>query len=927
MENNKHLSICTFNCRSFKNSLPVIHDLCEHHDIVMLQEHWLLPNELGLLNNVHDKFQSYGLSAVDVSIDILVGRPFGGTAILYRKSLAEQVTVVASDESRITSIQLDTNFGPLLLLNVYMPTNYGDESSLELYRDCLAKLHAVITDTDSLHTIIAGDFNCCPGSRFFVEFNSFATENNLVLSDLNRLNNVITYVSDDATKTSWIDHILCSWSADTLIDNINVINDVVISDHKPVSFNVICTPSAVHSHTQTTSYSSNYRVPLWSTCDYSTLDHYADYLDNLLQQVSVPSMVIKSDNSSSEIEQFYRDVFACISKATAYCIPSRQQSSSDFNVPGWNTYVSEKHDAARKAYTNWLDVGKPKFGYYFDCMKRTRAVFKLALRYCRNHVEQLKADACAESLFDKDPRKFWNSVYKLSNSKASCHITSIGGACGAENVANMWKTHFQELYRDTDHNKYQNIFQEKVSANNMAVVDTPLLNVQDIVNAISSQKRGKAAGPDGIHTDAFVYGCHRLKVYLCIMFNLFLMSGYIPDAFCQSTIIPLVKCKSGDLSDVNNYRAIALSNSASKILETLLFDFIETSNATDIYQFGFRKNHSTSICTHVFKKTVDYYRQNGSHVFTCFIDFNKAFDNVDYWLLFCKLIDSNDSITCFCSTRLLASWYSRQSMCVRWQNVCSDYFNVNKGVRQGGILSPFLFRFYIRDLIFSITSLNIGCNFAGTNVSLLAYADDIVLLAPSWRALQYLLGAVEVAGININMTFNTRKTVCMVFNPSDRGKIVAKTFPAFSLSNCSLVTVNQFKYLGHIIDNSFSDDSDINREIKTLFTRTNILSRRFKRCSLAVKLRLFRTFCMCFFDIALWTDFTVGAINRFASCYYKCIKCFFGYPKYSSVTNMLFELGLPSFNTLIHNSKLSFANRASACDNAIVRCVLLFNSL
>ena len=85
-------------------------------------------------------------------------------------------------------------------------------------------------------------------------------------------------------------------------------------------------------------------------------------------------------------------------------------------------------------------------------------------------------------------------------------------------------------------------------------------------------------------------------------------------------------------------------------------------------------------------------------------------------------------------------------------------------MRQGGIglLSPYLFRFYIRDLIFSTISLNIGCNFAGTNVSLLAYADDLVLLAPSWRALQCLLKAVEVAGININMTFNTRKTVCMV---------------------------------------------------------------------------------------------------------------------------------------------------------------------
>jgi len=155
---------------------------------------------------------------------------------------------------------------------------------------------------------------------------------------------------------------------------------------------------------------------------------------------------------------------------------------------------------------------------------------------------------------------------------------------------------------------------------------------------------------------------------------------------------------------------------------------------------------------------------------------------------------------------------------------------------------------------------------------------------------------------------------------------VAKSFPAFTLSSCSLETVNQFKYLGHIIDNSFSDDKDISREIKTLFARTNVLGRRFKRCSVAVKVRLFRTFCICFYDIALWTYYTVGAFNRFASCYYKCMKCFFGYPKYSSVTNMLFELGLPSFNTLIHNSNISFANRASACDNTIVQCVLLLNS-
>jgi len=128
-------------------------------------------------------------------------------------------------------------------------------------------------------------------------------------------------------------------------------------------------------------------------------------------------------------------------------------------------------------------------------------------------------------------------------------------------------------------------------------------------------------------------------LYLSILFNLFLRYGYVPDAFSRATIIPLVKCKTGDLSDVNNYRAIALSNSVTKILESLLYCFIESHVAADEYQFGFKKNHSSALCTHVLKETVNYYLQNGSHVFVCFIDFNKAFDNVDYWLLFSKLVD------------------------------------------------------------------------------------------------------------------------------------------------------------------------------------------------------------------------------------------------------------------------------------------------
>ena len=71
----RDISVCSFNCRGFKNSLHTIHELCNNHDIVLLQEHWLLPCDLALLNTVHSDFLSTGLSAVDISSNILVGRP------------------------------------------------------------------------------------------------------------------------------------------------------------------------------------------------------------------------------------------------------------------------------------------------------------------------------------------------------------------------------------------------------------------------------------------------------------------------------------------------------------------------------------------------------------------------------------------------------------------------------------------------------------------------------------------------------------------------------------------------------------------------------------------------------------------------------------------------------------------------------------
>jgi len=350
---------------------------------------------------------------------------------------------------------------------------------------------------------------------------------------------------------------------------------------------------------------------------------------------------------------------------------------------------------------------------------------------------------------------------------------------------------------------------------------------------------------------------------------------------------------------------------------------IDSVNEADEYQFGFQKGRSTGTCTHVLKQTVHYYRQRGSHVFCCFVDFSKAFDNVDYWLLFCKLLDYNKSDICLISVRLLAYWYSHQQMCVQWQNCHSTCFNIANGVRQGGVLSPFLFRVYIRELINSVVKSKTGCYIAGVCVNLLAYADDIVLLSPSWHGLQKLLNVIEKAATVVGMSFNTNKTVCMVVNPYDKSKIVCLSFPQLSLANCKLSFVSQFKYLGHIIENTFCDDSDINREIKSLFARANVLIRRFSSCSRQVKLRLFKSYCLCFYDVALWENFHVSALNKLSSAYSKCLKLFFGFPKYGSVTDMLLQLGMPSFSTLIHNARVSFNERLYCLSGAILHAVHL----
>ena len=106
--------------------------------------------------------------------------------------------------------------------------------------------------------------------------------------------------------------------------------------------------------------------------------------------------------------------------------------------------------------------------------------------------------------------------------------------------------------------------------------------------------------------------------------------------------------------------------------------------------------------------------------------------------------------------------------------------------------------------------------------------------------MQALLVILEKHTDILNMSCNVNKTVCMVFQLKRRSQIVSESFPQLTLCSFYIKYVDSFKYLGHIILSNRMDNDDIQREVRNLFMRTNMLLRRFIKCSRKVKLVLFR---------------------------------------------------------------------------------------
>ena len=302
-------------------------------------------------------------------------------------------------------------------------------------------------------------------------------------------------------------------------------------------------------------------------------------------------------------------------------------------------------------------------------------------------------------------------------------------------------------------------------------------------------------------------------------------------------------------------------------------------------------------------------------MYVCYLDASKAFDRVNHWILFGKLLDRNVPNIII---RIIFIWYTHQTFIVRWGSTLSQGFNVSNGVRQGGIIFPYFFILYINDLSLHLTKSAVGCYINDTCVNHLIYADDAVLIAPSPAALQKLIFVCQNFALNHDISFNVKKTVCSCFKPKSLKVIYV---PPFFLDGKCLNFVSCQKYLGVFLCENFTDDKDIMRQTRYIYARGNSLIRKFRDCSSEVKTQLFKSYCAAFYCSSLWCKFKNGTFAKLKVAF-KRIYRYLHNIKCGSITGFMLQDNCDPIDVILRKLINSFRSRVLKSENLIVCLVV-----
>ena len=259
--------------------------------------------------------------------------------------------------------------------------------------------------------------------------------------------------------------------------------------------------------------------------------------------------------------------------------------------------------------------------------------------------------------------------------------------------------------------------------------------------------------------------------------------------------------KSGDKSDVNNYRPISCLPLLNKIFEKLLYSrlysFFVKCDIFSTCQYGFLRGVNTSNAVNDLLENIYKAMNKNEYLGAVFLDLSKAFDTVSHDVLLKKLehygIRGNALL-------LLKSYLTSRKQFVTFDGHRSEIKDVRIGVPQGSVLGPLLFLVYINDLPRSVRRL-----------SSILFADDTTLHF-SHKNIYSLCDSLTADLTHVKnwllankLTLNERKTYFIIFSlrkVPDNIRVV--------LGNHTLDQKSSGKFLGVLMDNKLTFSEHIN---------------------------------------------------------------------------------------------------------------------
>ena len=384
-------------------------------------------------------------------------------------------------------------------------------------------------------------------------------------------------------------------------------------------------------------------------------------------------------------------------------------------------------------------------------------------------------------------------------------MRSAGHRLEGDQCLAAWRDHFRNVPSVCDGRLRADVATDSASAaassditsraaalrRDMASLSGPLdfpLSAAELQHVLSQLPSHRAPGPDGLPYEFFAVKDDVLSSALLTFFELVRHWAVVPSIWRSARVSPLHK--GGPADDFNNYRPISLLCCSLKIFERLLLARLlpRVDPQLDECQAGFRWGAEEQIYT--LAETLRLRARK--RTFCAFVDVRKAFDVAWRDAVLVRLAETGVSGSMW---SVIADLLCETTARVRVNGLTSQPWTETAGVRQGSVLGPLLFNILFNGIADAVRAVcpgvALGPGPSAPRVTLLLYADDLVILADDAATLQRALDAIGNWGARWRFSFGIgpEKTAVMVV-----GSRLLNFH--FSLQGCAVPCVPHYTYLG-----------------------------------------------------------------------------------------------------------------------------------